>query len=181
MKALETAFILFLFVLLSIFPVGASGVRVGVVNLDKVYRSYKKVKADRKALQRERKEREKELKRKEKELKRLKDMYERSDLGEKEKLSLRKKISKKQKEIDMFIKESNSYLVHKAKVLSQKRTEEIKKAIRDCAKKKRLDIVIDSGCTHYFRGTVDITDDVIKVLNARSSEEEGEDSYLFPH
>ncbi len=141
--------------------------KIGVVDIEKVYQAYKKAKKTRKLLEAERKKKQKELEKKQKELNKLKDEYKkkRGSLSSSERASYEKKISQKEKELNEFFQKTNVYLMGKAKMLIGKRADEIENAIKEYGKKHGFTVILDKKTLPYFSNSVDVTNDVIKMLN----------------
>ncbi len=145
--------------------------RIAVIDIEKVYASYKQAQATRKSLQAERSKRQAELAKKQAQLRKLREEYQKKkdSLSAKQKKEYEQKIVRLARDIRAFIRQSNTYLVNKARVLTKERLEEIAQAINDYAKKNGYDLVLDKKSVPYFKDSYDITDGVISELNKRKA------------
>jgi len=159
---------------LSLFPffssnLSAQNLKVGVVDTEKIYSSYKKAQNTQKSFQAERKAKQEELAKKQGELQRMKEEYEgkKSRLRESEKKDYEVKIADKEKEIREFTRQTNAYLLRKNQALTQERLKEISDTISAYAQENKIDLVIDKKYTPYFSLTLTISDKIIEKLNSQ--------------
>ncbi|MCM8769445.1 MAG: OmpH family outer membrane protein [Candidatus Omnitrophica bacterium] len=147
----------------------AKDLKVGVVDVEKVYAAYEKAKASAAEIQTERKSKQDELAKKREELKALREDYDKrkDKMTEAEKKEMEKKIADKSREILAFTNVSNQELQKKNQELTRARLDEIAKVIQDYATKNKYDLIIDKKSLPYFSSAYNVSDDIIKALNAK--------------
>ncbi len=147
----------------------AKDLKIGVLDVERVYAAYEKAKASAAEVQAERKAKQDELAKKREELKALRDEYDKKKdkMREAEKKEMEKKIADKTREILAFTNASNQELQKKNQELTRARLDEISKVVQDYAVKNGYDLVIDKKSLPYFSGGFNISDDIIKAVNAK--------------
>lgn len=143
--------------------------KAGVVDIEKIYSSYEKVKESTAALQNERKPKQEQYNKMLEEIKKMEADYNAN--ARKMTLSERKtaesKIKAKKLEAQSFLEETNAALLEKNRTITQQRLKEISDAIQDYAKANNFDVVFDKKNLPYFTSTIDITDAIINKLNKK--------------
>jgi outer membrane protein len=145
----------------------AKNLNVGVVNVEKIYSSYEKAEAAREKIQDTKQDKQIELSKKQAEFQRLVAEYnnKKDTLKESEKENYAKKINDLRAEIQTFIRLSNQQLVAENRTKAQGLLNEISEVIQDYAKEKKYDLIVDKKSLPYFSGELDISDEIIKILN----------------
>ena len=149
----------------------AKELKIGVVNIEKIYASFEKTKKEQEEIQKKRTEKQIELSKKQAELKALINEYnsKKNKLKEAEKKEYEKKIRDLRTEIQTFIRLSNTQLIRENRAKTQEILREIARVIQEYAKKNKYDIIIDKKSLPYFSSAYDISDDIIKILNKSQS------------
>jgi outer membrane protein len=143
----------------------AGDMKFGFIDLKKVMDNYERVKDEEARLQ--------------------KELNEKNDKGEsltKEVKALREKIDllknkqkqKKQEELDAKIKELQEFNYQLRAGLSKKRDEklreisqDIKDVIAEYGQSRNFEMILDKMIVPYRKDKLDVTDDIIKILNQR--------------
>lgn len=155
-----------LFLVSSIF-VYSKDLKIGVVNVEKIYADYEKAKSVRDEIQSKRKEKQDELSKKQSELKKLKEEYDqkKGKLKGEEKEKYEKKINDLTAEINTFVNLTNRQLIDENRKKTQELLNDIAKVIQDYASKNGYDLIIDKKSLPYFNPSFDISEEIIKILN----------------
>lgn len=143
--------------------------KIGVVDVERVYNEYEKAKSAREEIQKERTEKQIELSKKQAELKRLVDEYnqKKSKLKEDEMKSYEKKINDLTTEINTFVRLTNQQLIEENRKKTQALLNDIAKVIQDYASKNGYDLIVDKKSLPYFSNSFDISEEIIKILNQK--------------
>ncbi|MCM8822591.1 MAG: OmpH family outer membrane protein [Candidatus Omnitrophica bacterium] len=143
--------------------------KAGVVDVEKVYSSYEKVKQSTSDLQSERKPKQEQYDRMIEEIKKMEDDYKAkaSKMTLSERKSTESKIKAKKLEAQSFLEETNATLLEKNRAITQQRLKEISDTIQEYAKANNFDVVFDKKNLPYFSSTIDITDAIIAKLNKK--------------
>ncbi|MBL7092077.1 MAG: OmpH family outer membrane protein [Candidatus Omnitrophica bacterium] len=148
-----------------VIPGYAEGLNLGFVNLKKVLDEYEKVKEGEGQLLKEAEEKNSQ---REKLVKEIKNSREKLDLLKD------KQKEKKQQELDEKIKELQDFTYETRAVLRQKRDEkfreimkEVKDVLEEYGQSRNYNIIIDDTLLLYKDSSLDVTEDVIKILNQR--------------
>lgn len=143
--------------------------KIGVVDVERVYNEYEKAKSAREEIQKERTEKQIELSKKQAELKRLVDEYnqKKSKLKEDEMKNYEKKINDLTTEINTFVRLTNQQLIEENRKKTQALLNDIAKVIQDYASKNGYDLIVDKKSLPYFSNSFDISEEIIKILNQK--------------
>ncbi|NQS99607.1 MAG: OmpH family outer membrane protein [Candidatus Omnitrophica bacterium] len=143
----------------------AEDFKLGFVSLKKVLDDYKKVTDGEDALMKELESKNQE---KEKLVKEVKNLREKIDLLKD------KQKEKKQKELDEKVKKLQDFTYQTRTSLRQDRDEkfmeimkEVKDVIDEYGQSRKYNIIIDDTLLLYKVDSLDVTEDVIKMLNQR--------------
>ncbi|MCM8807061.1 MAG: OmpH family outer membrane protein [Candidatus Omnitrophica bacterium] len=160
-------FELVLFFLMSSIFVCSKELKIGVVNIERIYANYEKAKSVRDEIQSKRREKQEELSKKQVELKKLKEEYDRKKekLKGEEKEKYEKKINDLIAEINTFVNLTNQQLIDENRKKTQELLNDIAKVIQDYASKNAYDLIIDKKSLPYFNPSFDISEEIIKILN----------------
>lgn len=156
-------------IVLSLRISNAKELKIGVVDVEKIYNEYEKAKKAKESIQEKRTEKQLELSKKQAELKRLVDEYneKKSKLKESEMKEYEKKINDLTTEINTFVRLTNQQLIEENRKNTQTLLNEIAKVIQDYAKTNGYDLIVDKKSLPYFSNSFDISDEIIKILNER--------------
>ncbi len=159
-------FVLFLF--FSLTPSYSKNLKVGVVNIEKIYSQYQKAQDAIKKIRDERTKKQIELSKKQAELKRLLSEYnaKKDKMKESQKKEYQKKITDLQAEIRTFVRLTNNDLIRENRAKTQQFLGDIAKVIQKYARDNGYDIIIDKKSLPYFSSAFDISDEIIKILNS---------------
>lgn len=164
------AFLFFVSIFLFSSFASAKELKVGVVDVEKIYAGYEKAKQSFADFQKERKIKQDEFAKKQAELKKLQDEYakqQKRKMKEDAQKEYEKKIADKTTELQNFAKITNEQLVKKNQAVTRQRLTEVAEAVQDYAKKKDFDLVINKKSLPYFSTVLNISDEIIKVLNTK--------------
>jgi len=143
--------------------------KAGVVDVEKIYSSYDRVKQGLSDLQSEKKPKQEQYDKMVAEIKKMEDDYKAN--ASKMSLSQRKeaenKIKSKKLEAQSYLEETNATIVEKNKAMTQQRLKEISDTIQSYAKENGFDVIFDKKNLPYFSSTIDITDAIITKLNKK--------------
>lgn len=143
--------------------------RAGVVDVEKIYSSYDKVKQGLTDLQAEKKPKQEQYDKLVAEIKKMEDDYKAK--ATKMTLSQRKeaenKIKSKKLEAQAFLEETNATILEKNRAMTQQRLKEISDVIQKYAKDNGFDVIFDKKNLPYFSAGIDITDVIIEKLNKK--------------
>ena len=155
------------FSLLIVSSAYSKDLKVGVVDVEQVYASYGKAKTSGAEIQGKKETKQIELAKKQTDLQVLLDEYnkKKAALKEAEKQEYEKKIRDLRTEIVTFTKLSNEQLTTENRQQVQLRLNEIAAVIQDYAKKNGFDFVMDKKSLPFFSDALNVTADIIKVLN----------------
>lgn len=158
------------FLLLSCSLLYSQNLKIGVVDIEKIFSSYEKTKKEREKIQQKRTEKQIELSKKQAELKRLLDEYnaKKGKMKEDEMKDYEKRISDLTTEINTFVRLTNQQLIEENRRNTQALLSDIAKVIQEYASKNGYNLVIDKKSLPYFSGGLDISDEIIKILNEKT-------------
>jgi len=143
--------------------------KVGVVDVEKIYSSYEKVKQSSSDLQAEKKPKQEQYDKMVAEIKKMEDEYKEkaSKMTASERKAFEGKIKAKKLEAQSFLEQTNTELLEKNRAITQQRLKEISDAIQAYGKENNFDIILDKKSLPYFTSTIDITDAIIAKLNKK--------------
>jgi outer membrane protein len=162
-KTLAYAFAILFFSAMMIQTVGA--LEIGVVDMQNILAKYNKVKKINDDLQKEKDKKQNQLDKKQNELKNMKEQLDKKfpNLSEKDKQREAEKLEKKLRELQNFHEDLMGELRNKQAGKYKDLEKDIIEAVRNVAKDKKVDIVLEKGVV--FTGGRDLTDAVINKLN----------------
>jgi len=137
--------------------------KIGYVNVFKVFNEYAKTKEYDEKLEKNKKEAEKKLEAKKETIEKLQNKL--SLLKEKERSSEEEKMKK---EITEYRETERKALIDIKKERDEKMKEiieDINKVVEDYAKKNKFDLVVNESSVLYGDKTMDITSDIMKLAN----------------
>jgi len=144
--------------------------KIGVVDVEKIYSEYEKAKRAREEIQGKRTEKQVELSKKQAELQRLVNEYneKKGKLKEAEMKEYEKKINDLTTEINTFVRLTNQQLIDENRRKTQVLLNEIAKVIQEYATKNNYDLIVDKKSLPYFSNSFDISEEIIKILNQKT-------------
>lgn len=161
----------FLFILSLGVTVNAWGLRIGYVDIQKVFEKCPYTKKATETLNREMEERNIKIRAYQKEIEKLKeDLKEIPALIEGKIRKQKNLIAQKEDELREFAKESEMYLIRRERELTLEITEKIYEVVEEIAKKRRIDIVLNKATVLYGVKNLDLTQEVIEEFEKREKE-----------
>ena len=156
-------FILFIFIFGHLSFARAEGIKIGYINLGKTFDEYEKTKQSDKSLEKKGDKKEKARQKLVDEIKELKEeMVLLSDKGKEEKQAI---IDEKIRSLQEFDKETRDELRQDRDEMVRDILREIDKIIQDYGKKNGYTVVLNDRMLVYGDETIDITQDIIDILN----------------
>jgi Skp family chaperone for outer membrane proteins len=137
--------------------------KVGFVDFEKVFNSYKKTRDENQKLQRYKEEKEKALQSFIEEVNSLK--AESEILSAEAKLTSEKNIKDKLRELRDYKEDINQDLLERRNVMFQKITDEIRQVIEAKGKQDHFTLIMDDKALFYKESALDLTQSVIELLN----------------
>jgi Skp family chaperone for outer membrane proteins len=138
--------------------------KIGFVDFEKVFNSYKKTRDENQKLQRYKEEKEKSLQSLFDEVNRLK--AENEILSAEAKLTSEKNIKDKLRETRNYKEDINQDLLDRRNEIFQKITDEIRGVIQIKGKQDHFTLIMDDKALFYKESALDLTQSVIELLNA---------------
>lgn len=166
MKVKKILLVFLGFFCLSVFS--QSG-KIGYVDIKKVFENYEKAKKVQESFRKEVDEEQKNMDKLQEEIKKLQEEYEKKKdmLKPEERTKRENEIKNKIQEFSKRWTETKRKLDEKGNALEEQLFNEIKSVISEYAKKNGYLVVIDSRLILYGENSVDITDEIIKILNKK--------------
>ena len=156
----------------------AEEVKIGVVNINKIFASYNKVAESQADFDKFRAERQAEVDKKteeiKKEVKPLQDKLEKQGkaLSKEETEKVRGDIEKKQQEALNLLGGLRQELQQKNRELVEARVKEITDTVTKLAKDKGYSVVLNEEAVLYAPDTVNLTNEVLEILNKEAPKKE---------
>ncbi|HOK57222.1 MAG TPA: OmpH family outer membrane protein [bacterium] len=143
--------------------------KIGYVDIKKVFDNYDEAKKTEEKFKKEIDEAQKNLDKLQDEVKKMQEDYEKkkSMMKPEEQTKKENEIKAKVQELSKKWMETKQKLDDRGKELENQIFEDIKKAIADYAKKNGFSMVVDSRLILYGESAVDLTDEVIKLINKK--------------
>ena len=166
MKHFSSKLFLAAVVALASFSAGAQEFRVGVVNLDRIFREANSAKSAQTKLEQEFSKREKELNDTATQLKTLSEKFEREapTLAESQRNTRQKQLVDQDREFQRKRREFQEDLNTRKNEELQQVIERANKVVKSLAESEKYDLILQESV--YVNPKHDITDKVIKALNA---------------
>lgn len=161
-------FLVAFFVMCSFCSVSfAKEIKIGYLNFLEVFNEYKKTKDYDETLNKKAEVKEKELKVKESEIEKMQSKL--NVLKDKEKEKEQKNVEKAAQEFLQLKRQSLIDLKKEKDEKMKEIIEDIDKAIKDYSKKNNFDLVVHGSAVLYGDSAMDITQDILKIINAGST------------
>jgi outer membrane protein len=166
MKTFSSKLFLGAVIALAGFSAGAQEFRVGVVNLDRIFREANSAKSAQTKLEQEFSKREKELNDTATQLKTLSEKFEREapTLAESQRNTRQKQLVDQDREFQRKRREFQEDLNTRKNEELQQVIERANKVVKTLAEAEKYDLILQESV--YVNPKHDITDKVIKALNA---------------
>jgi outer membrane protein len=143
--------------------------KIGYVDVKKIFDNYDEAKKTEEAFKKEVDEAQKNLDKLQEEVKKMQEDYEKKKgmMKPDEQTKKENELKVKIQELSKKWMETKQKLDDRGKELENQIFEDIKKAIADYAKKNGFSMVVDSRLILYGESAVDLTNEVIKLLNKK--------------
>ena len=147
-------------------PVAAEELKVGYVDMAKVFDGYERTKRSDAKLQEEGDRKEAELEGRLKELRKLRESLEL--LSDEARETKRREIEEKAEELQRFRDRTARDLGHERDKIAQQILNEIRQGIEAYASANGFSLILDSRSLLYSQSAYDVTDEVLTMLNSRA-------------
>lgn len=167
MKNITVGLVIFFFGLVAFSNVYAQdkSEKMAFINLSKVFDEYKKTQKYDKELEEKGQGKIAEREKKVKEIKDLQDKL--SVLSKTEKEKTESKIDEKMKGLQQFDSNMQTDLRIERDNMLKEILKEIEKVIKEYAEKNKITLILNDRILLYGDKTLDVTDDIVKILNDR--------------
>ncbi len=145
----------------------AEELKVGYVNIGKVFDGYERTKVSDAALEKKGKEKETEFEARVNELKKLRQGLEL--LNNETKETKLHEVEKKEDELQQFRNATARDLGRERDKVAKEILREIQQGVQDYAKANGFSLILDERSLLYGQPAYDATSDVLKLLNSRTS------------
>jgi len=150
------------------YPVSADeGFKVGYVNISKLFDDYERTKRSESVLERKGKQKETELEKRLADLRKLRDGLEL--LSEEARQARRREIDAKADELRRIGAYTQQDLVRERDEIAKGILDQIQKEVENYAQKQGFSLILDQRLLLYGQKVYDVTDEVLKALNAKDS------------
>ena len=147
--------------------VWAQEMKVGYVNLAKVFDGYQRTKASDAILEKEGKQKEAELEGRMNELKKLRQNLEL--LNDEAREAKTREVEEKTEELQRFRSSTARDLQRERDKIAKDILKEIQDGLEEYAKANGFSLILDSRSLLYAQSAHDVTNDVLKLLNNRAA------------
>ncbi|GEM_PF-536385 len=147
--------------------VSAQDLKVGYVNVPKVFDSYDRTKAYEAGLEKKGQQKESELEGRMAELKKLRESLEL--LNDQARDAKVREIEEKADAIKRFRSNTARDLAHERDQMASGILKEIQKTVEEYAKTNNFSFVLDERSVLFGQPVYDVTDEILKILNGRFS------------
>ncbi len=143
----------------------AENLKIGYINVSKVFDEYKKTKDSDKVLEKETGTKQDRRDKMVNEIKRMRD--ELDLLSEKGRQQKKEEIEAKVRTLKIFDRDTTQDLRKKRDNMVGDILKEIDQAVKDYAKHNGFDIILNDKVLIYKKDSMDITENILKTLNAK--------------
>jgi len=144
-------------------------VNIGLVDTKTVFESHPKAQQAKESMEQDMTKFQNMFQAKQEEIKTLKEKLDSATLlSDEEKEKQKKVINEKITEIMKYKEEISSELETKEQQLTKEIVDDIYAVISEIAKKKNLQLVMEKGSTLYAASGLDLTEDVMKMIEEKS-------------
>ena len=148
--------------------------KIGYVNFEKIFESYDKTKEKNEALQKQKYGKEVEGQKLVDEINKLRN--EMQLLSDEVKETKQKELTEKMRTLRDFTNDSKEELLKKRDVLFKELTMEIMKIVEEKGKEDGYTLIFDDQVLFYKAEASDLTQDIIKILNKKYTQEKASSS-----
>lgn len=145
----------------------AAELKIGYVNLAKVFDNYERTKASDAVLEKKGKQKEAEIEAKLTELKKMREGLEL--LSDEMRDAKSKQIAQKSDELQLFRKNTARDLSQERDQIAKEILQEIQKGIEEYAKANGYSLILDARSLLYSTPAYDVTDELLAALNGKSA------------
>ncbi len=143
----------------------AQDLTLGFIDLRKVMNEYEKVRDGEGQLQKELEEKNKQKEKLTEEIKKLREKID--FLNDEQKENKQQELAEKVKKLQEFNYQMRIGLQQKRDEKLRNISKDIKDVVQEYAQSRNYNIIFDKMLLHYGDSKIDVTDDVIKILNQR--------------
>jgi outer membrane protein len=162
-RIIKTTMICAMMLLISGISIFAAEQKIGFVDFEKVFNSYKRTRDENQKLQRVKEEKEKTAQGLIDEINKLK--AEAEILSDDAKKKVEKDIMEKLRSLRDFTDDSKKELLDERNVLFQKITDEIRQVIAAKGKMDHFTLILDDKALFYKESALDLTEEIIVIVN----------------
>lgn len=144
---------------------GSAQSKVGVVNSQKALVETEEIKKAQKDLETKYKPRQDQMARLDKELQDIQTQLQSGRLNQIGEQELQAQGQRKQRELQRLQQDLQQDVDGERNDILQRAGNRMQDVIRKVAEEKGLDLVLDSASTHFFKATLDITEDTVAAYN----------------
>ena len=155
--------ILVMLVMIFSTSIYAENQKIGFVDFEKVFNSYKRTRDENQTLQRIKEEKEKAAQTMIEEINKLK--AEAEILSDDAKRKAEKEIMEKLRALRDYTDDSKKELLDERNVLFQKITDEIRQIIAAKGKIEKFSLILDDKALFYKESALDLTEQIIQIVN----------------
>ena len=147
------------------YVVSAAELKVGYVNLVKVFDEYQKTKESEQVLEQKGKQKQSELEGRVNELKKLRESLEL--LNNQAKETKAKELEEKSDEFQRLKTRSERELLRERNQLAREILDEVEQTVGEYAKANGFSVILDRRSLLYGEDGYDVTDEILRLLNDR--------------
>lgn len=145
--------------------VSAGEVKIGYVNLAKIFDEYQRTKESNQVLEQKGQRKQTELEGRANELKKMRDGLDL--LNDQAKQTKTKELEEKSDDFQQLKTKTQRELLRERNVIAKGILDEIEQGIQDYAKTNGFSVILDGRSLVYGQDAFDVTDEVAKLLNDR--------------
>ena len=144
---------------------GSAQTKIGVVNSQKALVETEEIKKAQKDLETKYKPRQDQMARLDKDLQDIQTQLQSGRLNQVGEQELQAQGQRKQRELQRLQQDLQQDVDGERNDILQRAGNRMQDIIRKVAEEKGLDVVLDSASTHFFKATLDITEDAVAAYN----------------
>lgn len=145
--------------------IGSAQSKIGVVNSQKALVETEEIKKAQKDLETKYKPRQDQMSRLDKDLQDIQTQLQSGRLNQVGEQELQAQGQRKQRELQRLQQDLQQDVDGERNDILQRAGNRMQDIIRKVAEEKGLDVVLDSASTHFFKATLDITEDTVAAYN----------------
>lgn len=140
-------------------------IKIGIINSQKALLDTEDIKKAQKDLETKYKPRQDQMARLDKELQDIQNQLQSGRLNQLGEQELQAQGQRKQRDLQRLQQDLQSDVDGERNDILQRAGTRMQDIVKKVAEEKGLDVVIDSAGTHYFKATLDITNDAVAAYN----------------